>query len=86
MASGPTPKRTGGGRQHDPVFDNGENLLVGLQTGAHARRILIFNSGSGTHGLPLLIRLVAPLGWSPFVGHRLRRFLSRFRITGNRSC
>ena len=38
--------------------------------------MLIVNSGTGARGLRMMVRLVAPLLLSPFVGHDLRRYLS----------
>ena len=37
---------------------------------------LILNSGTGAHGIGMLLRLVKPLVLSPFVSHSLRRYLS----------
>ena len=36
----------------------------------------MLNSGTGTRGIRMLIRLLLPLALSPFVRHRLRRYLS----------
>lgn len=62
---------------YDLVFDNIENRSI-----AECRRALtpggtlVLNSGTGRRGLRFLARLVAPLMISPFVRHRIRRFLS----------
>ena len=65
------------GRHYDLVFDNVENRSL-----SDCRRVLtpdgtlVLNSGSGARGLRLLVRLLLPLALSPFVRHRLRRYLS----------
>ena len=68
---------TRAGRHYDLVFDNVENRSL-----SDCRRVLtpegtlVLNSGSGARGLRLLVRLLLPLALSPFVRHRLRRYLS----------
>lgn len=68
---------TRAGRHYDLVFDNVENRSL-----SDCRRVLtptgtlVLNSGSGARGLRLLVRLLMPLALSPFVTHKLRRYLS----------
>ncbi len=68
---------TRAGGHYDLVFDNVENRAL-----SDCRRVLtpdgtlVLNSGSGARGLRLLVRLLLPLALSPFVRHRLRRYLS----------
>jgi NADPH:quinone reductase-like Zn-dependent oxidoreductase len=68
---------TRGTTRYDLIFDNVENRPL-----SESRRVLasdgtlILNSGTGARGLHMLIRLVKPLVLSPFVHHRLRRYLS----------
>ena len=40
------------------------------------RGTLLLNSGTGRRGLRFLVRLVGPVLLSPFVRHRIRRYLS----------
>lgn len=62
---------------YDLILDNVENRSL-----AECRRaltpdgMLILNSGTGASGVRLLWRIMKPLLLSPWVGHRLRRFLS----------
>jgi NADPH:quinone reductase-like Zn-dependent oxidoreductase len=73
---------TRAGRQYDLLFDNVENRSL-----SECRRALtpvgtlVLNSGSGGKGLGLLVRLLQPLVLSPFVGHNLRRYLSKPNAT-----
>jgi NADPH:quinone reductase-like Zn-dependent oxidoreductase len=68
---------TRGTTRYDLIFDNVENRPL-----SECRRVLtsdgtlILNSGTGAHGVDMLIRLVKPLVLSPFVRQRLRRYLS----------
>jgi NADPH:quinone reductase-like Zn-dependent oxidoreductase len=68
---------TRGGRRYDVILDNVENRSL-----AECRRALapggtlILNSGTGAHGIGMVIRLAKPLVLAPFVRQRLRRFLS----------
>lgn len=68
---------TRGEDRYDLVFDNIENRSL-----SECRRILtpkgtlILNSGTGARGLGLLVRIFKPLLLSPFVRHKLRRYLS----------
>jgi NADPH:quinone reductase-like Zn-dependent oxidoreductase len=68
---------TRGGRRYDVIFDNVENRSLSECRRALAPTgTLILNSGTGAHGLRMLVRLVKPLVVSPFVRQRLRRYLS----------
>jgi NADPH:quinone reductase-like Zn-dependent oxidoreductase len=66
-----------GGRKYDVIFDNVENRSL-----ADCRRVLtpsgtlILNSGTGAHGIGMMVRLLKPLVLSPFVRQHLRRFVS----------
>ena len=66
-----------GGERYDVIFDNVENRSL-----ADCRRVLtptgtlVLNSGTGAHGIRMLVRLVRPLVLSPFVRQRLRRYVS----------
>lgn len=63
--------------RYDLIFDNVENRSLSECRRALARDgTLILNSGSGARGIRLLVRMVKPLVLSPFVSHRLRRYLS----------
>jgi NADPH:quinone reductase-like Zn-dependent oxidoreductase len=68
---------TQGGMRYDLIFDNVENRSL-----SDCRRVLtpagtlILNSGTGAHGIGMLVRLVKPLVLSPFVRQSLRRYLS----------
>jgi len=62
---------------YDLVFDNVENRsLAECRRALTPRGILVLNSGTGSRGLGLLVRLLKPLVLSPFARHGLRRFLS----------
>jgi len=68
---------TRAGRHYDLVFDNVENRsLADCRRALTPGGTLVLNSGSGARGLRLLVRLLLPLALSPFVQHRLRRYLS----------
>lgn len=68
---------TQGGQRYDLIFDNVENRsLSDCRRALTANGTLILNSGSGAHGIGLLVRLVKPLVLSPFVRQNLRRYLS----------
>ena len=68
---------TRAGRHYDLVFDNVENhSLADCRRALTPGGTLVLNSGSGARGLRLLVRLLLPLALSPFVRHRLRRYLS----------
>jgi NADPH:quinone reductase-like Zn-dependent oxidoreductase len=66
-----------GDRRYDVIFDNVENHTL-----SECRRVLrpngtlVLNSGTGARGLRMIARLTKPLLISPFVSHRLTRFLS----------
>lgn len=68
---------TRGGRRYDVIFDNVENRSL-----ADCRRVLtpagtlILNSGTGAHGIGMLVRLLKPLVLSPVVRQSLRRYVS----------
>ncbi len=69
---------TRGGPRYDLIFDNVENRsLSDCRRALTPRGTLILNSGTGAHGLEMLVRLVRPLVLSLFVRQELRRFLSR---------
>ena len=62
---------------YDVILDNVENRsLTERRRALRPKGMLICNSGTGAHGLPMLIRLLKPLVLSPFVRHELRRYLS----------
>ncbi len=68
---------TQSGRRYDLIFDNVENRsLSDCRRALTPGGTLILNSGSGAHGIGLLVRLVKPLVLSPFVSQNLRRYLS----------
>ena len=68
---------TQGGKRYDLVFDNVENRsLSDCRRALTPGGTLILNSGTGPHGIGMLIRLVKPLVLSPFVRQDLRRYLS----------
>lgn len=62
---------------YDVILDNVENRTL-----AECRRALapdgtlVLNSGTGARGIRFLIRLLAPIALSPFVGQNLRRYMS----------
>ena len=68
---------TRGEQRYDVILDNVENRSL-----ADCRRVLVrdgtlvLNSGTGSSGMGLMIRLIRPVLLNPFVSHRLRRFLS----------
>jgi len=68
---------TQGGPSYDVILDNVENrFLTECRRALRPDGMLILNSGSGATGLGLLVRLLKPVLLSPFVRHRLRRYLS----------
>lgn len=68
---------TAGPQRYDLIFDNVENRsLSDCRRVLTDRGLLIVNSGTGARGLRMLVRLFKPLLLSPFVRHRLRRYLS----------
>ena len=68
---------TRGGERYDLIFDNVENRsLPDCRRALTPSGTLILNSGTGAHGIGLLVRLVKPLVLSPFVRQTLRRYLS----------
>ena len=68
---------TQGGKRYDLIFDNVENRsLSDCRRALTPGGTLILNSGTGAHGIGMLIRLVKPLVLSPFVRQDLRRYLS----------
>ena len=69
---------TQGGQRYDLIFDNVENRsLSDCRRALTPRGTLILNSGTGAHGIGLLVRLFKPLVLSPFVRQNLRRYLSK---------
>jgi NADPH:quinone reductase-like Zn-dependent oxidoreductase len=68
---------TRGPSRYDLIFDNVENRsLAECRRALTPTGTLILNSGTGAHGLHMLIRLMKPLVLSPFVKQRLRRYVS----------
>lgn len=68
---------TQGGKRYDLIFDNVENRsLSDCRRALTPSGTLILNSGTGAHGIGMLVRLVKPLVLSPFVRQNLRRYLS----------
>lgn len=68
---------THGGEHYDLILDNIENRsLADCRRALTPGGTLILNSGTGAHGMGMLVRLVRPLVLSPFVRHNLRRYLS----------
>jgi NADPH:quinone reductase-like Zn-dependent oxidoreductase len=62
---------------YDLILDCIENrTLADVRRALAPRGTLVLNSGTGATGLAMLVRLVKPLLISPFVGHRLTRFVS----------
>ena len=59
------------------VFDNVENRsLSDCRRALTPSGTLVLNSGTGAHGIGMLVRLVKPLVLSPFARQNLRRYLS----------
>ena len=68
---------TKGGPRYDLIFDNVENRsLSDCRRALTPGGTLVLNSGTGAHGLAMLVRLVRPFLLSPFVHQNLRRYLS----------
>jgi NADPH:quinone reductase-like Zn-dependent oxidoreductase len=68
---------TRGAARYDLILDNVENRpLSECRRALTPAGTLILNSGTGAHGLDMLLRLVKPLVLSPFVRQRLRRYVS----------
>ena len=68
---------TQGGQRYDLIFDNVENRsLSDCRRALTPTGTLILNSGTGAHGIKMLVRLLKPLLLSPFVRQNLRRYLS----------
>ena len=68
---------TDGTRRYDLILDNIENRpLSAVRRALTPRGTLVLNSGTGATGLRMYGRLVWPIVLSPFVSHRLTRFLS----------
>jgi len=67
---------------YDLILDNVENRsLAECRRALTPTGTLVLNSGTGTEGLATLVRLLKPLVLSPFVGQRLRRYVT----AGNRA-
>jgi NADPH:quinone reductase-like Zn-dependent oxidoreductase len=65
------------GRKYDLIFDNIENRSLGeVRRALTPNGTLVLNSGTGAAGIGLFVRLLRPVLISPFVRHRLVRFLS----------
>ncbi len=61
----------------DLIFDNIENRpLSAVRRALTPKGTLVLNSGTGTSGLRMLIRLVRPVVLSPFSSQTMRRYLS----------
>lgn len=68
---------TDGPDRYDLILDNVENRpLSEIRRALTPRGTLVLNSGTGAGGLRMMRRLLWPLILSPFVSHRLRRFIS----------
>jgi NADPH:quinone reductase-like Zn-dependent oxidoreductase len=66
-----------GEKRYDLILDNVENRsLSDCRRALTPGGTLILNSGTGAHGIGMLIRLIKPLVLSPFVRQNLRRYLS----------
>ena len=66
-----------GTKRYDVILDNIENRsLSDCRRALTPKGTLILNSGTGTKGFKMLIRLLKPLVISPFLGQNLRRYLS----------
>ncbi|MEM7165002.1 MAG: NAD(P)-dependent alcohol dehydrogenase [Planctomycetota bacterium] len=66
-----------GSPRFDVIFDNIENRpLAAVRRALAPEGMLILNSGTGATGIKMIIRLLHPLLLSPFVRHKLRRYLS----------
>jgi NADPH:quinone reductase-like Zn-dependent oxidoreductase len=64
-------------QRYDLIFDNVENRsLSACRRALTPSGMLILNSGTGAHGIAMLVRLLKPLVVSPFVRQKLRRYLS----------
>lgn len=62
--------------QYDLMLDNVENRsLADCRRALRPQGRLVLNSGTGAHGLALLVRLLKPLALAPFVRHALRRYV-----------
>lgn len=63
---------------YDLIFDNIENrTMPEVRRALKPHGTLVFNSGTGTEGFATIVRLLRPMVTAPFVGHNLRRFLSK---------
>jgi NADPH:quinone reductase-like Zn-dependent oxidoreductase len=63
--------------RYDLILDNIENRsLSDVRHALTPRGTLVLNSGTGPGGMQMLGRYVRPVVLSPFVQHRLRRYLS----------
>ena len=61
----------------DLIFDNIENRpLSAVRRALTPKGTLVLNSGTGTSGLRMLIRLARPVVLSPFSSQTMRRYLS----------
>jgi NADPH:quinone reductase-like Zn-dependent oxidoreductase len=64
-------------RAFDLIFDNIENrMLSAVRRALTPNGTLVLNSGTGSSGLRMLVRLVKPVLLSPFSSHTMRRYLS----------
>jgi NADPH:quinone reductase-like Zn-dependent oxidoreductase len=63
--------------RYDLILDNVENRsLSDVRRALKPGGTLVLNSGTGASGMEMIGRLIRPLVLSPFVQHRLRRYLS----------
>ena len=68
---------TTGGPRYDLIVDNVENRsLRDCRRALTPGGTLVLNSGTGAHGLAMLVRLARPFVLSPFARQNLRRYLS----------
>lgn len=66
-----------GEARYDVILDNVENRsLADCRRALKPDGTLVLNSGTGAKGLAMWVRLLKPVLLSPFVRHRLRRYLS----------
>ncbi len=68
---------TRGNERYDVILDNVENHpLKDIRRALTPGGTLVLNSGTGASGFKLLVRMIKPLLLSPFVRHKLKRYLS----------
>jgi NADPH:quinone reductase-like Zn-dependent oxidoreductase len=68
---------TQGDERYDLILDNVENHpLSSVRRVLTDHGTLLLNSGTGDDGIGMVVRMIKPLLLSPFVRHRLARFVS----------